>query len=92
MCPAMVLILQVRIKLFQEFLVDLAGFIEKTLRKVELSLIYLFLDLREAIGTRMISSVCLHGQGRPRATVLLTWEAANQQGRWRFTRARSSDQ
>jgi hypothetical protein len=44
-------------QLYQELLVDLVGFIEKTLRKVELSLIYLFLDLREAIGTGMVNIV-----------------------------------
>ena len=44
-------------QLFQELLVDLAGIIEKTLRKVDLSLIYLFLDLREAIGTGMVNIV-----------------------------------
>jgi hypothetical protein len=44
-------------QLFQELLVGLAGFIEKTLRKVELSLIYLFLDLREAIGAGMVDIV-----------------------------------
>jgi hypothetical protein len=38
-------------------LVGLAGFIVKTLRKVELSLIYPFLDLREAIGAGMVDIV-----------------------------------
>jgi hypothetical protein len=56
----------------------LAGFVEKSLRKVELGLVYFFLNLREAIGAGMVNIVCLHGQERPRATVLLTWEAADQ--------------
>ena len=49
--------LRVGSQLFQDLLVGLAGFIEKTLRKVELSLIYLFLDLREAIGAGMVDIV-----------------------------------
>ena len=44
-------------QLFQELLIDLAGFVEKSLRKVELGLIYLFLDLKEAIGAGMVNIV-----------------------------------